>query len=68
MDQEIEIISAETRKEKIKNFLINKQKTIISTIIFTLLVLFGFFLYQENEKSNRESLANKFNATINDCY
>ena len=66
MDQEIEIISAETRKEKIKNFLINKQKTIISTIIFTLLVLFGFFLYQENEKSNRETLANKFNATINE--
>jgi len=66
MDQEIEIISAETRKEKIKNFLINKRKTIISTIIFTLLVLFGFFLYQENEKSNRETLANKFNATINE--
>ena len=66
MDQEIEIISAETRKEKIKNFFINKRKTIISTIIFTLLVLFGFFLYQENEKSNRESLANKFNATINE--
>ncbi len=66
MDQEIEIISAETRKEKIKNFLINKRKTIISTIIFFLLVLFGFFLYQENEKSNRESLANKFNATINE--
>ena len=26
MDQEIEIISSETRKEKIKNFLINKKK------------------------------------------
>ena len=66
MDQEVEIISAETRKEKIKNFIINKRKAIISTIIFFLLVLFGFFLYQENEKSNREFLANKFNATINE--
>ena len=26
MDQEVEIISSETRKEKIKNFIINKKK------------------------------------------
>ena len=34
MDQEVEIISSATRKEKIKNFIINKKKTIISTVIF----------------------------------
>ena len=27
MDQEVEIISSATRKEKIKNFFINKKKT-----------------------------------------
>ena len=26
MDQEVKIISSETRKEKIKNFIINKKK------------------------------------------
>ena len=64
MDQEIEIISSETRKEKIKNFIINKKKSIIAIIIFFLLLLFAFFFYQEYEKGNRERLANKYNASI----
>ncbi len=64
MDQEIEIISSETRKEKIKNFFINKRKTIIVTVIFFLLILFSFIFYQEYKKSHREGLAEKYNATI----
>ena len=64
MDQEIEIISSETRKEKIKNFLINKKKTIIAVAIFLLLILFSFFFYQEYEKGHKEWLANKYNVTI----
>ena len=64
MDQEVEIISSATRKEKIKNFFINKKKQIIATVIFFLLILFGFFFYQEYEKGHREWLANKYNATI----
>jgi predicted negative regulator of RcsB-dependent stress response len=64
MDQEIEIISSETRKEKIKNFLINKKKTIIAVAIFLLLILFSFFFYQEYEKGHREWLGDKYNTTI----
>ena len=45
MDQEVEIISSETRKEKIKNFIINKKKTIVSAVIFLLLILSFFYLY-----------------------
>ena len=64
MDEEIKIISSETRKEKIKNFLINKKKTIIAVAIFLLLILFSFFFYQEYEKGHREWLGNKYNTTI----
>jgi len=64
MDQEIEIISSETRKEKIKNFFINKKKTIFSVIIFIILIIFGYFFYQEYQSGHREWLANKYNATI----
>ena len=64
MDQEVEIISSATRKEKIKNFFINKKKTIIATVIFFLLILFGFFFYQEYKEGHREWLANKYNTTI----
>ena len=64
MDQEVEIISAETRKERIKNLIINNRKSIISAFIFLILLLFGFFIYQEYKKGNREQLANKYNASI----
>jgi len=64
MDQEVEIISSETRKEKIKNFIINKKKTIVSAVIFLLLILFSFLFYQEYKKENRVFLANKYNEAI----
>ena len=64
MDQEVEIISSATRKEKIKNFIINKKKTIISTVIFFFLILFGFLFYQEYKEGHKEWLANKYNLTI----
>ena len=64
MDQEIEIISSETRKEKIINFIKNKKKTIIFFIFFIILIIFSFFVYQEYNNQQREQLANKYNATI----
>tara|TARA_B100000686_G_scaffold273616_1_gene291319 strand:+ start:290 stop:937 length:648 start_codon:yes stop_codon:yes gene_type:complete len=63
-DQEVEIISSETRKERIKNFFLNNKKNIIAAVILLLLVLFAFFFYQENEIRNKERLANKYNAII----
>ena len=64
MDQEIEIISSETRKEKIKNFIVNKKKNIFASVIFLVLILFSIIFYKEYEKGQRESLANKYNLTI----
>ena len=64
MDQEVEIIRSETRKEKIKNFFINNKKKIISIVICFFLILFSFFFYQEYEEKNKERLANRYNAAI----
>ncbi len=64
MDQEVDIISSETRKEKIKNFIISKKKKIIALVIFLILTLFSVIFYKEYEKGKRESLANKYNSTI----
>ena len=64
MDQEVEIINTETRKEKIRNFIINKKNTIISILVFFVLILFGYFIYQEYIEKNRVKLANKYNALI----
>ena len=64
MDQEVEIINTETRKEKIRNFIINKKNTIISILVFFILILFGYFIYQEYLDRNRVKLANKYNLLI----
>jgi len=64
MDQEIEIINTETRKEKIKNFLVNNKKSIISLIIILLLIIFSFLFYQDYKKRGRADLADKYNLAI----
>ena len=64
MDEEIEIINTATRKEKIKNFIINNKKSIITVIIILLLFLFSFFFYKDYQKRNSESLADKYNIAI----
>ena len=64
MDEEIEIINTATRKEKIKNFLINNKKSIITVIIILLLMLFSFFFYKDYQKRNSQDLADKYNIAI----
>jgi len=65
MDQDIEIINAETRKEKIKNIFIENKKLIISIIIILILGLISFFGYQSYKSGHREQLANKYNSALN---
>ena len=63
-EQEIEIISSDTRKEKIKNFFINYKKLIIIFIIVIILVLFGYFSYEEYQNRNKEKLAERYNLVV----
>ena len=63
-EQEIEIISSNTRKEKIKNFFINYKKLIIIFIIVIILVLFGYFSYEEYQNRNKEKLAERYNLVV----
>ncbi|MDA7713957.1 hypothetical protein N8824_01455 [Candidatus Pelagibacter sp.] len=66
MDEEISIIDANTRNEKIKNFFINNKKTlIICTAIFLILTI-SYFSFDTFKKKEKLNLSNKFNlATIN---
>ena len=47
MDQEIEIISSETRKEKIKNFFINNKNKLILGIIILLVGIVGVYSFDK---------------------
>ena len=64
MDEEIEIINTNTRIEKLKNFLIEKRKQLITSLILIILILITFFGYQEFKSSSKEKLADEFNSIV----
>ena len=65
MDEDISIINKNTRNEKIKNFFINNKKSLISTLIIFILILFGYFAYEEIQSRKKIELAEKYNQISN---
>ena len=66
MDEEISIIDANTRNEKVKNFLIKNKKNIIIGTSILLIIIIGYFSFGAIKEKNKINLANRFNlATIN---
>jgi len=64
MDEEIIIIDAKTRNEKIKNFFINNKKNLILGFSIIFLVLIGYLAMKEIKEQKKVKLANQFNITI----
>ena len=61
MDEDIAIINTNTRTEKIKNFFIKNKKKIIILISVIILVIFGYFIYEDLNKKSKIKLANRYN-------
>ena len=61
MDEEITIINKNTRNEKIKNFFVNNTKKLIIVISAIVLIIFGYFIYEDLKKKNKIKLANRYN-------
>ena len=64
MDEDITIINKNTRNEKIKNFFVNNTKKLTITISVIILIIFGYFIYEDFEKKNKIKLANRYNLAI----
>ena len=64
MDQDTEIINASTRNEKVKNFLTKNKKKIVILFSSIILIIFGFFLYDEFKEKNKIKIANNYNIAI----
>ncbi|RPG98896.1 MAG: hypothetical protein CBC78_004165 [Candidatus Pelagibacter sp. TMED118] len=60
-DQEINIINNETRKERIKLFLLKHRYKIISFFLTIILLLLLYFGYNSYKLSEKEQIADKFN-------
>ena len=61
MDEDISIINTSTRNEKIKNFFINNKKKLIIFLSTIIILIFGFFIYQDYKSKNKIKLADKYN-------
>ena len=64
MDEDFTIINSNTRKEKIKNFLITNKKIISYFLIFILILIFIFFGYQSYNKSKIKNISDEYNSAI----
>ena len=66
MDEEISIINSKTRTEKIKNFLLENKKLLISILVFLVLFLISFYSFQIYKNNQKELISDKYNnATTN---
>ena len=64
MDEDIVIINEKTRNEKIKNFFVLNKKLLISSLLFIVLIILGYFSLQIYNDRQREAVSNKFNSSI----
>jgi hypothetical protein len=66
MDEDISIINSNTRNEKIKNFFIQNKKYLISAVVIVVLILVGYFGYDEYKTGKKIKISESYNATIID--
>ena len=66
MDEEISIIDAKTRNEKIKNFFIENKKLLLSIVVFLLICLLSFYSYQIYSDNLKEKISDQFNNAVID--
>ena len=66
MDEDISIINRNTRNEKIRNFFIKNKKILIISLSTIILIIFGFFGYEEIQKNKKNKIAEKYNSTVID--
>ena len=64
MDEDTSIIDSRTRNEKIKNFIINNKKKLISLIIAFIILIISFYSYQIYLDKKREDISNRYNSAI----
>jgi hypothetical protein len=63
MEEDISIINSNTRQEKVRNFFVNNQKKIISTIIILVIILVGAYSFDSYKTKEKKEISNKFSST-----
>tara|TARA_Y100000992_G_C21206201_1_gene463077 strand:- start:393 stop:1037 length:645 start_codon:yes stop_codon:yes gene_type:complete len=61
MDEDLSIINANTRNEKIKNFFLNNKKILIFIITFFIFVVIGVYSYDKYLNKKKKDISDNFN-------
>ena len=64
MDEETAIINSNTRNEKIKNFILENKKKIITLIILILIIISGYLLFKDLKSKKKIKISDLYNASI----
>ena len=62
MDEDLPIINANTRNEKIKNFFVNNKSKLISGIIILIIIIIGVFSYDKYLVNKKKDISDNFNS------
>jgi hypothetical protein len=61
MDEDISIINSNTRNEKIRNFLVENKKKLISAILILVIFLGSAYSFDKYKTNQKKKISNKFN-------
>ena len=64
MDEDTIIINNNTRNEKIRNFFINNKKILIIILSFLLVILVGYFTYENYKEKKKLKISDRYNSAI----
>ena len=62
MEEDLSIINANTRNEKIKNFFVNNKSKLISVIIILIILLIAVFSYDKYSINKKKEISDRFNS------
>ena len=65
MEEEIQIINENAKKEKIKNFFVKNNKYLIFSISAIIILILAYFVYLEINSRNQSKLAEEYNYIVN---
>ena len=64
MEEEIQIINQNTRREKFKNFIIKNKKILVMSVSSIIIIILLLVFYSEIKSKNQIKLGNKYNEIV----
>ena len=62
MEEDLSIISTNTRNEKIRNFFVNNKNKIITLVIIIIIVAIGLYTYDKYVSDQKKEISENFNS------